>query len=181
MAAVLASVAWTAPVCRALTSVADGDEELTGRIDEAMAKVRPDLGWRSCSGTAAANPVALSSYRPTRSGSGWQFSLTPFFWAPAMHGSLTVDGQEVDFNALITKSAEGLDEEAQKPTVTELAINFNKILPIVPLWERYGNNASLEGTRVANFPPDDDPIWKNPLYADNPVVILLLQGKLKPV
>jgi len=57
---------------------------------------------------------------------------------------------------------------------------FNQLLPIVPLWERYGNNASLEGVRVDKFPADDDPIWKNPVYADNPVVVLLLQGKLKP-
>jgi hypothetical protein len=34
--------------------------------------------------------------------------------------------------------------------------------------------------RVDKFPPDDDPIWKNPVYADNPVVVLLLEGKLKP-
>jgi peptide/nickel transport system substrate-binding protein len=129
-------------------------------------------------GWGAGNPHPFFSYEadlltynpPLSPGPGMSFPFTQ-----------TVDGQQVDFNALITKSAEGLDEEAQKPTVTELAINFNKILPIVPLWERYGNNASLEGTRVANFPPDDDPIWKNPLYADNPVVILLLQGKLKPV
>jgi len=91
-----------------------------------------------------------------------------------------VDGKEVDLNALLDKIVEGTDETAQKPAVTELALDFNKLLPIVPLWERYGNNASLEGVRVDKFPADDDPIWKNPVYADNPVVVLLLQGKLKP-
>ena len=25
---------------------------------------------------------------------------------------------------------------------------FNELLPIIPLWERYGNNPALEGTRV---------------------------------
>jgi peptide/nickel transport system substrate-binding protein len=91
-----------------------------------------------------------------------------------------VDGTEVDLNDLLNKTVEGADEAAQKTPVTELAQNFNKLLPIVPLWERYGNNASLEGVRIDKFPADDDPIWKNPVYADNPVVILLLQGKLKP-
>jgi peptide/nickel transport system substrate-binding protein len=86
----------------------------------------------------------------------------------------------VDLNQLLVKTAEGADEAAQKAPVTAMAMAFNKLLPIIPLWERYGNNASLEGVRVDKFPPDDDPIWKNPVYADNPVVVLLLQGKLKP-
>jgi peptide/nickel transport system substrate-binding protein len=92
----------------------------------------------------------------------------------------TVDGKEVDLHELLNKTVEGADEAAQKAPVTEMAQDFNKLLPIVPLWERYGNNASLEGVRVDSFPADDDPIWKNPVYADNPVVVLLLQGKLKP-
>ncbi|MFL5804732.1 MAG: ABC transporter substrate-binding protein [Roseiflexaceae bacterium] len=91
-----------------------------------------------------------------------------------------VDGKEVDFNDLLAKTVEGADEAAQKAPVTAMAMAFNKVLPIVPLWERYGNNASLEGVRVDKYPPDDDPIWKNPVYADNPVVVLLLQGKLQP-
>ncbi len=91
-----------------------------------------------------------------------------------------VDGKEVDINDLLNKTTEGGDEAAQKPAVTDMAMAFNQLLPIVPLWERYGNNASLEGVRVDKFPADDDPIWKNPVYADNPVVVLLLQGKLKP-
>jgi len=91
-----------------------------------------------------------------------------------------VDGKEIDLNDLLNKTAEGADEAAQKAPVTDMAMAFNQLLPIVPLWERYGNNASLEGVRVDKFPADDDPIWKNPVYADNPVVVLLLQGKLKP-
>jgi peptide/nickel transport system substrate-binding protein len=129
-------------------------------------------------GWGAGNPHPFFSYeadlltlnQPISPGPGMSF---PF--------KQQVDGTEVDLNELITKTAEGTDEAAQKAPITELAINFNKLLPMVPLWERYGNNASLEGTRVASYPPDDDPIWKNPVYADNPVVVLLLQGKLKPV
>ena len=94
--------------------------------------------------------------------------------------SQSVDGTTTDLNALITKTAEGTDEAAQKGPVSQLALAYNQLLPTVPLWERYGNNASLEGTRVANFPPDSDPIWKNPVYADNSVVIMLLDGRLKP-
>jgi peptide/nickel transport system substrate-binding protein len=128
-------------------------------------------------GWGAGNPHPFFSYEtdlllfnPPRSpGPGMSF---PF--------KQTVGGAEVDINELMVKTAEGADEAAQKAPVTEMATAFNQLLPIVPLWERYGNNASLEGVRVAAFPPDDDPIWKNPVYADNPVVVLLLQGKLKP-
>jgi peptide/nickel transport system substrate-binding protein len=91
-----------------------------------------------------------------------------------------VNGKEIDLNQLLNKTTEGADEAAQKAPVSDMALAFNQLLPIVPLWERYGNNASLEGVRVDKFPADDDPIWKNPVYADNPVVVLLLQGKLKP-
>jgi peptide/nickel transport system substrate-binding protein len=128
-------------------------------------------------GWGAGNPHPFFSYeadlltlnQPVSPGPGMSF---PF--------KQTVDGAEVDLNEMITKTAEGTDEAAQKVPVTELAMNFNKLLPIVPLWERYGNNASLEGVRVDKYPADDDPIWKNPVYADNPVVVLLLQGTLKP-
>jgi peptide/nickel transport system substrate-binding protein len=128
-------------------------------------------------GWGAGNPHPFFSYEaslltynaPVSPGPGMSF---PF--------KQKVDGKDVDLNDLLTKTAEGMDESAQKAPITELAIDFNKLLPIVPLWERYGNNASLEGVRVDKFPPDDDPIWKNPVYADNPVVVLLLEGKLQP-
>jgi len=128
-------------------------------------------------GWGAGNPHPFFSYEadlltfnpPVSPGPGMNFPFTQ-----------TVNGTEVDFNALITATAEGMDEEAQKAAVTELALAFNQLLPIVPLWERYGNNPALEGVRVASFPPDDDPIWLNPVYADNPVVILLMDGRLQP-
>jgi hypothetical protein len=41
-----------------------------------------------------------------------------------------VDGKEVDLNAVLNKTVEGADEAAQKPAVTEMAIDFNKLLSI---------------------------------------------------
>jgi peptide/nickel transport system substrate-binding protein len=54
------------------------------------------------------------------------------------------------------------------------------LLPIIPLWERYGNNPALEGSRVAKFPADDDPILKNAPYADNFVIMGMYSGKVAP-
>src|SRR5699024_5606168 len=59
---------------------------------------------------------------------------------------------EVDLEALVVDSAEGLDVDEQKDNVTTIAQVFNELLPIVPLFERYGNNAALEGERVKAWP-----------------------------
>ncbi len=88
---------------------------------------------------------------------------------------------EVDLERLTVESAEGLDEAAQRDQVTVIAQVFNELLPIVPLWERYGNNAVVEGVRVAPWPPDDDPIYQNSLYADAIPVMLMYTGDLTPV
>lgn len=86
---------------------------------------------------------------------------------------------EVDFEQLIVDSARGLDEAEQKARVTRLALAFNEQLPYVPLFERYGNSPVLEGVRVTGWPPESDPIWKNSQYGDNPVVMLILEGRLQ--
>ncbi len=92
-----------------------------------------------------------------------------------------VDGKEVDLEQLILDSAKGLDVEAQKARVAKVALVFNKLLPVVPLWERYGNNPVNEKARVTGWPPDDHYLLKNSAYGDNFVVIAILQGMLKPI
>ncbi len=88
---------------------------------------------------------------------------------------------DVDLDKLTVDSALGLDEAAQKDNVTTIAQVFNELLPIIPLFERYGNNAALEGTRVEAWPADDDPILQNSPYADGIPTMLMLTGDLKPV
>jgi peptide/nickel transport system substrate-binding protein len=86
----------------------------------------------------------------------------------------------VDLERLVIESGEGLDEAAQRRTVTSLALAFNELVPMIPLFERYGNNPVLEGHRVDTWPPDDDPILQNSPYADNFTVMLLYAGRLVP-
>ncbi|MBA2390885.1 MAG: peptide ABC transporter substrate-binding protein [Geodermatophilaceae bacterium] len=90
-----------------------------------------------------------------------------------------VNGEEVDFEQLVVQSAEGLDPEAQEENVAALAKAFNEILPVVPLWERYGNNPVLE-TRVGGWPADNDPLYNNAVYGDNFVTMWILDGTLGP-
>jgi peptide/nickel transport system substrate-binding protein len=87
----------------------------------------------------------------------------------------------VDMQQLVLDSGSGLDVNAQKAAITKLALAFNELLPIIPLLERYGNNAVLENVRVKGWPPDSDPIVQNSLYADNFVVMMILTGQLQPV
>jgi peptide/nickel transport system substrate-binding protein len=89
------------------------------------------------------------------------------------------DGTQIDFQQLVVNSAQGLDEAAQKKAVTTVAMAFNQLLPIVPLWERYGNNPALS-TRITGWPPDGDPIYKNSPYADSFTVMMIMNGTLKP-
>ncbi|GIG69944.1 ABC transporter substrate-binding protein [Phytomonospora endophytica] len=87
---------------------------------------------------------------------------------------------DVDLTAVVNDAGSGLDEAAQKANVTKAALVFNELLPMVPLFERLGNNPAKEGERVKAFPADTDPTVQNAMYADNFVVLGLLTGKIEP-
>ncbi|MEW6046550.1 MAG: ABC transporter substrate-binding protein [Bacillota bacterium] len=87
---------------------------------------------------------------------------------------------EVDLERLVVDAASGLDLAGQKEAVAKLALAFNELLPVVPLWERYGNNPVLENVRVSGWPPDGDPIYLNSPYVDPFNIILIHMGKLGP-
>jgi peptide/nickel transport system substrate-binding protein len=108
---------------------------------------------------------------PLASGAGMDYDLT----------QQTESVGQVDLERLTIQSASGLNTEDHKETVTTLAKAFNELLPIIPLWERYGNNPALEGERVTGWPGEDDPIYENSPYEDNFVVAMILDGTLKPV
>ena len=54
-------------------------------------------------------------------------------------------------------------------------------MPIIPMFERYGNNPVLEGKRVKGWLPPDHPIYNNPHTVDSFVILQILDGTLKPV
>lgn len=85
---------------------------------------------------------------------------------------------DIDFVAAITAADQGPDEESLKPNVGRLALAFNELLPVVPIFERFGQNPILE-ERIAGWPPPNDPIYRNSIYADNFTTILMYEGKLK--
>jgi peptide/nickel transport system substrate-binding protein len=88
---------------------------------------------------------------------------------------------EVDIDELVVATGEGMNADEQRELVGQAALVFNELLNIIPLFERYGNNAVLEGVRVQPWPDDDAPIMQNSFYADGIVTILMLDGTLQPV
>jgi peptide/nickel transport system substrate-binding protein len=87
---------------------------------------------------------------------------------------------DVDLEQLVVNAPLGLDDAAQKTSVTTAAVAFNELMPMIPLFERYGNNPALEGVRVKAWPADSDPIILNAPYGDNFTIMLLLTGQLTP-
>jgi len=90
---------------------------------------------------------------------------------------------EVDLEQLTVASGQGVDAAAQKAAVTKIALAFNELLPMFPLYERFGNNPVLDSgakLRVTGWPKDDDVILKNSAYADSFVTMSILAGTLKP-
>ncbi len=131
-------------------------------------------GWGS-----SANPhphfsytTAFFTHNTLAKGGGMAYPLTQ---------QSEVAGGEVDLEKLTLATADGLDEAAQKQKVSLLARIYNELLPVVPIWERYGNNPVLDGPRVTGWPPDGDPIYINSPYADGIVTMLMLTDVIKPL
>jgi peptide/nickel transport system substrate-binding protein len=88
---------------------------------------------------------------------------------------------DVDFDALINAMGDGFDTTKQKEPVTKAAIAFNDLLPVVPLWERYGNNPVNDKKRVTGWKPDGDPVYKNPWGTDAFTTLMIMDGTLHKI
>ncbi len=106
----------------------------------------------------------------TQAGPGMSFPLVQ-----------TAAAGEMDLAALTIESGQGSDREAQAEIVNQLALAYNELLPQIPLWERYGNNPTVEGVRVTGWPPDGDDVYLNGTYADPFAIVLMVTGVLEPV
>ena len=87
---------------------------------------------------------------------------------------------DFDLEPLITDQTKGLDDEAQKAMVAKTAQAFNELLPVIPLWERYGNNPVMDQLHTCGWLPDDNVIYKNSPYADSFTVLMIMDGTLYP-
>jgi peptide/nickel transport system substrate-binding protein len=87
----------------------------------------------------------------------------------------------IDLQKAVDDSALGLDLGKQKELVYNISRAFNELLPILPIYERWAKNPMLEGVRVTGWPPADNTIYTNSPYADSFIIMMILDGTLKPV
>ncbi|MBN1872726.1 MAG: ABC transporter substrate-binding protein [Anaerolineae bacterium] len=102
---------------------------------------------------------------------------------PGMSYDLNISTEccgDLELEPLIEDQTKGLDVDAQKAMVAETAQAFNELLPIIPLWERYGNNPAMDGLHTCGWLPDTDPVYKNSPYADSFTVLMIMDGTLYP-
>ncbi len=109
----------------------------------------------------------LRTHNTTPAGGGMKYPLK----------QKLASGKEINFDELINATGDGTDEAKQKAAVTELALAFNELLPVIPLWQRFGNNPINDKKRVAGWPADGDGIYKNP-DADSFAMTLLIRGTI---
>ncbi|MBZ0294282.1 MAG: ABC transporter substrate-binding protein [Anaerolineae bacterium] len=92
---------------------------------------------------------------------------------------VTYSGGDINVFDVANASAQGVDQAAQSELVTELAESYNELLPAIPLWERYTNNAL--NRNFLTLPDDSDPIFANfGGGADNWMTYLILKGEVSP-
>lgn len=93
--------------------------------------------------------------------------------------NVSYSGGDVNLRDLIDASGAGTDSGAQAEVLGQLAMAYNEILPVVPLWERYTNNALNQNFLAV--PSLDDPIYSNfGGGTDGWMVYLILTGQVAP-
>lgn len=92
--------------------------------------------------------------------------------------NVTYSGGEIDVRELAIQSGQGTDVEEQRAIVDQLALSFNELLPIVPLWERFTNNAL--NREFLDAPEFSDPIYVNDTTLDAWMPYLIITGGIGP-
>ena len=83
----------------------------------------------------------------------------------------------VDFSALIQDSVRGWDVERQRAVISDLAIAFNEMLPVLPIYTKESKNLTSNGLRTVW--EGDEQLYRNSAGDDNFVVYQLLHGQIK--
>ena len=92
--------------------------------------------------------------------------------------NVTYSGGTINVRDVAIASGQGTDPEAQAALVEQLAVSFNEVLPIIPLWERFSNNSL--NRKFLDAPPIDDPIYANFSSTDSFMFYLIITGGVGP-
>lgn len=95
-----------------------------------------------------------------------------------MDVNVTYSGGDVNLRDLAIASGQGVDVDAQSALVEQLAVSFNELLPAIPLWERFTNNAL--NRKFIDAPAFDDPIYVNDTTPDFWMTYAIMTGLIGP-
>ncbi|MEP6693080.1 MAG: ABC transporter substrate-binding protein [Chloroflexota bacterium] len=92
----------------------------------------------------------------------------------------TYSGGSINFDTVLDDAITGYDTAKQKDPITKIALAFNELLPIIPIYERLNNNPVNDKVRVSGWKPEGDPIYTQG-GADNFTIVMLMDGTLHKV
>ncbi|MDP9281821.1 MAG: ABC transporter substrate-binding protein [Chloroflexota bacterium] len=92
----------------------------------------------------------------------------------------TYSGGSINFDTVLDDAITGYDTAKQKDPITKIAIAFNELLPIIPIYERLNNNPVNDKARVSGWKPEGDPIYTQG-GADNFTIVMLMDGTLHKI
>ncbi len=128
----------------------------------------------------AANPLPYASYLEPyeRYNGGGELAGEEVGGGMQFDANVSYSGGDLNVYETTISSSQGLDSETQAGLVEQLAVSFNELLPVIPLWERYGNNPM--NREFLDAPAGDDPIYNNAGNADHFIAYLILNGGIGP-
>ena len=92
----------------------------------------------------------------------------------------TYSGGSINFDTILDDAITGYDTSKQKDPITKIALAFNELLPIIPIYERLNNNPINDKVRVTGWKPDGDPIYTQG-GGDNFTIVMLMDGTLRKI
>src|SRR5436190_2063428 len=92
----------------------------------------------------------------------------------------TYSGGSINFDTVLDDAITGYDTSKQKDPITKIALAFNELLPIIPIYERLNNNPINDKARVTGWKPDNDPIYTQG-GGDNFTIVMLMDGTLHKI
>lgn len=135
--------------------------------------------WSLAGWGTAGNPFPTATFQANMIDNNVGLAPAPGISFP-MEQETQVVGR-IDLVEAIEASGTGVDEEVLRANTATVALAFNELLPILPLYENVGvNPVNIEMT--TGWPAAGEPIYQNSPYStDCYAVVLLLNGTVKPV
>jgi peptide/nickel transport system substrate-binding protein len=175
---------WSAAAENAITQLNNNGWDITGRavqFEQQVQDVYDGDFQMAIRNWGIASPFPVNSYLEPFQRYNGQGELASEEVGGGMRFdvNVTYSGGEINLLDATVASGQGLDVDAQKALVGQIALAYNELLPAIPLWERLGNNAL--NRNFLDLPASDDPLLGQPWGGtDAWMPYLILTGGVGP-